>query len=381
MHRSRVGERGCVRHRVYVRRILRFHGRGVQRDAGPTAIIFGITLLFFFGFGIVSGPLSDRVGPHRLLGLGGILFVVGLLITSQVEHLVLGYLTYGIGVGLGSGLFTAPMTAVVGRLFVRQRALAFGVTAVGNGLGTLVLVPLSSRVIDDHGWRTAYVVLACIGAVAFSIAYPAVRATAANLGVVRTIVSPRVLLADSFFASLFASTLLMSIGLYLAFAFVVPFAKDEGVAAGPAARLMALVGLASIGGRLVLTGLTRRFGPLGVFKTSLAIQPVAYVVWLIAGGRYPLLVIFALVLGVSYGGFVAILPELMISRFGVADVGSRSGTLFLSFGLGGLIGPPAGGWIADASDGRVVPIIVVIVLLIAAVATSTRLRALPLPGD
>jgi predicted MFS family arabinose efflux permease len=46
------------------------------------------------------------------------------------------------------------------------------------------------------------------------------------------------------------------------------------------------------------------------------------------------------------------------------------GILFLSFGVGGLIGPPAAGFLADSAGSNVVPIYVVIALLVAALAAS-----------
>ena len=90
-----------------------------------------------------------------------------------------------------------------------------------------------------------------------------------------------------------------------------------------------------------------------------------------------MLVLFALLLGVSYGGFVAISPEMLIGRFGIVDLGRRMGTLFLSYGLGGLLGPPAAGYVADATNGRTVPIVTVIVILCLALLTSMRLRPVP----
>ncbi len=352
-------------------------------ERGATAVIFGVTLLFFFGFGVISGPISDRVGAHRLLAIGGTLMVVGLLLTSRVQHLALGYVTYGVGVGLGSGIFTAPLTAVVGRMFVRRRAMALGVTATGNGLGTLILVPMSASIIERHGWRTAYVVLAAIAAVAFALAVPAVamatggaklRATGEGDGVAASLILSRTMLADRFFGALFLSSLLMSIGLYIAFGFIVPFAKDEGVSAAAASRLVAIIGLSSIVGRLGLTSLTTRVGAVRMFQGTLVLQSLAYVIWLVAGSAYVLLVVFVVVLGVSYGGFVAMSPEILVRRFGVANLGARMGTMFLAFGLGGLVGPPAAGFVADASNGRTLPIILVIALLVVAVGVSTRIE-------
>ncbi len=352
-------------------------------ERGATALLFGITLLFFFGFGVVSGPLSDRFGHHRLLLVGGSLFVGGLALTSQVDSLLAGYITYGVGVGVGAGCFVAPLTALVGQMFVVRRPLALGVVATGNGLGTLILTPLSDRLIDANGWRSAYLTLSIVGAVIVAISLAAVwaRVTSAPSptpspgGGRAGWASNYSFLSLPSFRPLFLSSMLMSIGLFVAFAFVIPFAKDEGVGAGAASRLVAIIGLSSIVGRLALTHLARRVGAVRVYQLTLLVQPIAYAVWLVAGGSYPLLVLFAVVLGVAYGGFVAIAPEVAITRLGVERLGRKMGILFLSFGVGGLVGPPAAGFVADSTSGRAVPIVLVIVILLAALWTTRPLTA------
>lgn len=350
-------------------------------ERGSTALLFGITLLFFFGFGIVSGPLSDRFGRDRFLAVGGTLFVAGLLLTSRVSSVGLGYITYGIGVGIGAGCFVAPLTAHVGQLFVRQRALALGVVATGNGLGTLILSPLSERLIEAHGWRSGYQILAIVAGVIFLLALPAVRGRPATDGDLVVDVStgedsPVELgfLRTPAFRSLFVSGTLMSIGLFVAFAFVVPFATDEGVSSSAASRLVAIIGLASIIGRLGLTSSTRRHGSVVVYQAALAIQPVAFVIWLFAGGTYPLLVAFAVILGVSYGGFVAVAPAVLIDVFGAEQLGRKMGAVFFSFGLGGLVGPTAAGYVSYATSGRSAPILLVLAILVIALVTTMPLR-------
>jgi len=76
---------------------------------GPTALVFGVTLLAFFGTGLVAGPLADRLGPRRLVLAGVVLLPLGLVLTSRVDTVVGGYFTYGIGVGVGGGLVIAPI--------------------------------------------------------------------------------------------------------------------------------------------------------------------------------------------------------------------------------------------------------------------------------
>lgn len=343
-------------------------------ERGSTALLFGVTLLFFFGLGIVSGPLSDRFGHHRLLAAGSIMFVGGLVLTSLVDNVTLGYLTYGVGVGVGGGCFVAPLTALVGQLFVAHRALALGVVATGNGVGTLVLSPLAESLIDADGWRSAYRILAGIAGAIFVLGLLAVSVRSEQLaapGRRNPDVASYGFMRHPAFRSLFVSGLLMSIGLFVAFAFVVPFATDAGVSSSGASRLVAVIGLTSIVGRLGLTNLARRFGVVGIYRGALAVQPVAFVIWLVAGGSYPLLVLFAAVLGVSYGGFVAIAPAVIIEQAGVESLGRKMGVVFLSFGIGGLIGPPAAGAIADATSGRTVPIAVALTVVLLAL-WSTR---------
>lgn len=347
-------------------------------ERGSTALLFGVTLLFFFGLGVVSGPLSDRFGHHRLLAVGAVLFVSGIVLTSYVDSIAIGYITYGVGVGVGGGCFVAPLTALVGQLFDARRALALGVVATGNGVGTLVLSPLSERLIDADGWRSTYRVLAVIAAAVFVLAFLAVRVRSDQLPEPGQ-QAPQDLsyefVRNRAFQSLFVSGLLMSIGLFVAFAFVVPFATDAGISSSDASRLVAVIGLTSIAGRLGLTGLSRRFGIVAIYRGALAVMPIAFAIWLIADDSYALLVLFAAVLGVSYGGFVAIAPAVVIEQAGVESLGRKMGVVFLSFGIGGLIGPPAAGAIADATSGRTVPISIATgVLLLALWSTRPLVR-------
>jgi len=160
------------------------------------------------------------------------------------------------------------------------------------------------------------------------------------------------------------------VALYVAFGFVVDFATEEGIESGSAALLVGMIGASSVVGRLGLTTLSGRVPAVRLLQGCLAVQPVAFAVWLVADDSYPLLVTFALMLGVGYGGFVALGPEVALGYFGVVGLGGVIGLLFLAFGLGGLVGPPFGGWLADASDGSTIPIAFGVVMSALAFALS-----------
>lgn len=358
---------------------------------GSTALVFSITLLLFFGTGVVSGPVSDRIGPRWLVASGGALLVAGLLATSRVEELWLGYLTYGIGVGLGSGLFVTPLYATAGRWFVRRRALALGVVSAGNGIGTLTLVPLSERIVSTDGWRTAYVWLAVIDAVLLVgvvavVRRPRIAGSADGPPVSEPGFSVRAaeLRVEAAFRTLVLVTVLGNISIFTAFAFIVPFAEDEGFTSSRAAALVAVVGASSVLGRLAIGALATRLSSVRLFQVSLAVQPVAYLVWLAGGTRYPMLIAFAVLLGVSYGGFVSLTPEVTVHLLSAVGLGTTFGLLFLAAGLGGLIGPPTVGVLSDLSGGRALPIGMVVAASVATFAASLGLPEHPhrrVPAD
>ena len=340
---------------------------------GPTALVFGITLLLFFGLGVLSGPLSDRVGARRLVAVGGVLIASGLALTSQVDSIHLGYLTIGVGVGVGGGLIATPMYATAGGWFHRRRAVAMGLVASGNGLGTLVLVPFAESLIARNGWRAAYLRLAVVDLVLFGIAALVLARPPGAAAPPPAIAHMRTVLRIDAFRILFVTGLLFSVSLFVAFAFVVDFATDEGISSRRAALLVGIIGATSIIGRLGITALSGRFPAVRLLQLCLAAQPIAFLLWVVSAGSYPVLVAFAITMGVAYGGFVALGPEVAAVLFGVVGLGGTMGLMFLGAGLGGLLGPTTAGFLADLSDGQLVPILFALGTSVLTVTLSLRL--------
>jgi len=351
-------------------------GDELDADLGPTALVFGITMFLFFGTGALSGRWSDRYGPSPLIFVGGLLFCGGLVATSFVNAIWQGYLVYGIGAGFGGGLFSAPLFAVTASWFVKHRSLAQGVAATGPGIGTLLLVPYAGYLIDGLGWRQSYRSLAVIAGVAFAVALlmvrrPPVQAAGDAGDHVRRVVRTRQ------FRLLTISGCCMSIALIGAFAFIITFAQAEGVSASGARWLVSIVGASSIIGRIAITGMANRLGSVRLLQMCLFTQPLAYLVWLLAGGNYGLLVVFAVILGISYGGFVALMGDVTAHLFGLVGIGAVLGLVYMASGVGSLIGPSMAGFLADASSGRTLPLATILAITIFGASVLSRLGTGP----
>ena len=316
-------------------------------ERGATAVIFGLTTFAFFWISIATGRMVDRFGPRVVLLLGAASLFIGLLATSRVDSLGVGYLTYGVGVGIAAACGYIPMVAMVGGWFVRHRAVAVGLAVAGIGVGTMVMSPLSAALIDRYGWRDTYVILAVAGTAVLLACVPlAARPPGDGLpqpsrfgDAIHSWVFRRVQLSAFF----------LGLALFVPFVFVGQYAKDEGIGSVQAAVLVGVLGGASVLSRVGFGTLDRRFGSFRLYRTCYVIHGASFVIWLVAGGSYALLVLFVLVLGVGYGGFVALGPIVISDRMGVAGLGSILGLLYTAPGLGALLGAPMAGWLIDRS--------------------------------
>jgi len=315
---------------------------------GATALMFSITTAWYFGLGLVSGRAADRFGPRPVLLVAAAMLGVSLVATSRVESIWVGYVTYGLGVGIAVACAYVPMVATVGAWFERRRTTALGVAVAGIGVGTLVLAPLSERLIDAYGWRTAYVVLGTGGAALLVVASLGAHRPPTEL---RQAPAPlRRIVRQRGFVILYVSTLLLSMALFVPFVFIKSYATDEGIEPGAAATLVGIIGASSVVGRLGLGALGARLGATRLMQLSFAVLAASFLLWLAAGSSYAALVAFTVVMGVAYGGFIALAPAVAAGLFGTVGLGAILGAQYTAAAVGGLVGPPIVGEIIDRAS-------------------------------
>jgi MFS family permease len=121
--------------------------------------------------------------------------------------------------------------------------------------------------------------------------------------------------------------------------------------------LVSVIGIGSTVGRFFLGGLADRFGREVSLVGIFAGMALALVIWLSSTQFWPL-AIFAFIFGTAYGGWVALLPAVIMDYFGGRNVSGLIGILYTSAGIGTLIGPSATGYIFDATQSYTLAIVV-----------------------
>jgi MFS family permease len=334
------------------------------------SLVFSLTAFLYFALGAVSGPLADCLGPRRVIAVGGLLIGAGLLLAAMTENLWQVYLTYSLGVGLGVGVVYVPSVSVVQRWFVRQRGFASGLAVAGIGLGTLVLPPIATQLVAAFGWRWAY---ALLGVSALAVMIPAallIEQTPAARGLTPDGDPPssggaaaavsgaalREALQSATFWWLYVALLMTSLGLFMPFVHLVPYATDNGVSAFTASLILGMIGAGSTFGRLALGGVADRLGRRQSLAGAFLLMACMLVWWLMSTSVWALL-LFATLFGLGYGGIVALLPALTTDYFGVRQAGAIIGWLYTSAAIGSLLGPTLAGIAFDWYHSYALPIL------------------------
>jgi predicted MFS family arabinose efflux permease len=257
--------------------------------------------------------------------------------------------------------------------------------------------PLATLLIDMLGWRGAYLALGLVaaaigGGMALLIESDprarglgpdgdppqpdAMAARAAGASVHEAVRSRR-------FIALYAACLICSFGVFVPFVHLVPYARDHGVAASTAVLLLGVIGIGSTAGRFFLGGLADRIGRQSSLLLMFAGMAIALSIWLVSTGVWSLAA-FAFVYGVFYGGWVAVLPAVVMDHFGGRNVSGIIGILYTSVAFGTLIGPSAAGFAFDLTGNYTLPILAsaaanILAAVIVALTFRNR-RAQPAPG-
>ena len=122
-----------------------------------TSIAYSVSQLVAGGSSPLVGALVDRLGPRRLLVLGGVLLFGGLVGSALISALWQDVLFYGIVMTIGANcLGLVVFVPMLSRQFVRRRGMAISIVQSANGFGRAASAPLVQYLISTIGWRETF---------------------------------------------------------------------------------------------------------------------------------------------------------------------------------------------------------------------------------
>jgi len=328
---------------------------GWTRAGISGAMTIGFIVMGVAGF--FWGTLTDRIGARPVVLIAALMLGLGLFLASQATDLLLFQIAYGGLVGASGGAFFAPLMATTVAWFDKHRSLAVSLVSLGGGVAPMVITPLATVLIQDHGWRSAMMYTAIVAAALILPMSLLIRRAPEVLAAAPTPQSdvvpaePRptgimsVLRTPQFF--ILAGVFFLCCGAHSGPIFhTVSYAMLCGASALAAASIYSVEGVAGLLGRLIFGVLADRIGVKRVIIGGLALQAVGIYsyIWV---SELPQFYALAVVLGLAYGGVMPLYSVLARDYFGPRVMGTVLGGITMTSSIGMAFGPVGGGYLYD----------------------------------
>ncbi|MFC4011673.1 MFS transporter [Nonomuraea purpurea] len=277
---------------VFIPPMSRDLGAGVAELTGAitlSVLVSGLAAPFI-------GRRLDRRGGRGLMTVGSLVGGLGVLAWSQVQHVAHLYAVCAV-LGLASAmvLYEAAFAVIVAWFDAARRARALLAVTVVAGFASSIFLPLTGLLVDRYGWRQALVVLA----VGYALTAVPLHALA-----VRGRGSPA--------------------------------HAGRGEIVGAVAGLL---GVLSVTGRLVTTGLQARWRVALITAAMFGVQGLAAVLLPLVGRSVPGAVAGVVLFGLGFGVATIARPALLADRYGTVAYASLSGALALPITISKAVAP------------------------------------------
>jgi MFS family permease len=330
-----------------------------------TSIAYAVSQLVGGASAPLVGILVDRLGPRRLLWLGGSLLVISLVASAYVVALWQVVILYGIVMTLGANcLGLVVFVPILSRHFVRRRGMAISIVQSANGIARGISAPLIQVLISGIGWRMTYLtqaafMAACILPLAMvfrraeGAADPAETPAVANLA---AIAIPRGwTLAEAMrtphFWLLFAVYLFTGLGSFFVSLHQLAFAVDIGFDKIYAAGVLGMGAFLAVPGIVVTGTLSDYIGreASALLAYAFSIFGALCALFITSPDQHLLLWLHACFFGLTWGARGPAITAKTADLFPGTQLGTILGVITIGSGLGAAIGSWGAGAIFDLS--------------------------------
>jgi len=334
---------------------------GFTRQQATSGIFFGFVVMAPL-FGLLAGALIDRAGARAVIlcGIGFVglsLVFMGMIGSLRQYYLlciaeVVGYVLAG----------PIPNQVLIANWFRALRGRAMGYAYLGLGLGGAVSPVLIHALIENLGWRRSF---EAIGVAILILLFPVgiwvTRSKPGEMGLLpdgmasaeatgRRAEAPSVpileaMRSSNFWLLLVGSTLTIgAIGTVISH--FILFLKDSDYSEGWASRMLSILLVSSLAGRVTVGYVADRFTRKNVMALFYLILALA--IPLLFVPHNPQVVYgFAVAFGFAMGADYMLIPLVAADCFGLSSLGKLLALIIMADSLGQTFGPVLAGHIFD----------------------------------
>jgi predicted MFS family arabinose efflux permease len=132
-------------------------------DLGQISGALALRLMLFGLVAPFAAALMQRYGLRAVVGTALGIIVASLATATQMTRLWELWLTWGLMIGLATGVTANVLgVTVANRWFAQRRGLVIGLLSASSATGQLLFLPLAAWLSDHLGWRLAMAPAGCL---------------------------------------------------------------------------------------------------------------------------------------------------------------------------------------------------------------------------
>ena len=333
-------------------------------DRASVSSIYSIYMVCLGIGSLLSGLSFDKYGPrfNYMVGLGLLSIAYGLL--DSLSSIWQFYIFLGILGGLGASMVgVIPAQSLVSRWFDKNLGTALSIAYAGQGLGVLIMAPLSQISIDHYGWQASYKYISYVFIILLVIAsfLPWKKISSGskdnprktNNGKATGGISLKEAIFTKTFWGFFFIFCFTAIGIFGISLHVVAYLVFVGLSEVEAAFSFGIAGILNFIG-MVLTGLAADRYPRHLVATvsyALSFMAIFSLAMMQFYTSIIFLILFIIGFGLSAGARGPIITTLMAEIFAGKGLASIYGATNLGQGIGAATGAFIAGFLFDLTGG------------------------------
>lgn len=295
-------------------------------------------------FGPFAGMAADRFGTMRVVLVGAVSYMLGLVWMAVVTNPALFIAGSGVFIGLGLACTAfGAVSGIIGRIApVEKRSLAFGISGAASSFGQFMMMPVEQHLISAVGWQNAFYLMAGLVVLAmipmsFFLREPDMAHADGPQQSIREAMGEA--LGNRSFLYLVAGYFVCGFQLVFIGVHMPAYLKDKGLLnPNVAVTALALIGLFNIFGSYYAGKLGGRMPKRYLLSGMYFSRAIIMGLFLLAPLSPMSVYIFAAAMGSIWLSTVPLTNGIVAGIFGVKHMSMLSGVVFFSHQLGSFIG-------------------------------------------
>ncbi len=314
--------------------------------------------IVFFALGLLfGGKAQDKIGPKKVITVGGILVGLGLIVSSFLLNTPsLVAISFGVITGTGIGFGYGCVSPVCLKWFhPSQKGLISGLVVGAFGLGAVIISPVSKALLSSVGVEKTFLYLGIvIMIICFIVSRfivnpepgyvpeePKIREykNAKKTNNVIDYTSNEMLKTKQFYLIILIFAFGSSVGLMVIGNMADIFNSQVGLDAAITATVMvSLLSIFNAGGRVIAGILSDKIGRVNTLIITAVIQTVA-MLFFPSVDSLTKIIIGGILVGYTYGSYLSVMPAYAADNYGLKNYGNNYGIIYLGWGVAGILAP------------------------------------------